>query len=136
MKMQPVLLVLTLVNLALLTWTLVQFRPAVAAPDTAPVLRGRALQIVDERGNMRASIAVYPASTPPNGVPTAETVMLKLITERGRPSVKIGASEEQAAMALVGPSGTQHTYIHMGAHGSVSALTLKNEDGRERAVTP
>jgi len=136
MKMQPVLLVLTLVNVALLTWTLLQFRSAVAAPDAAPVLRGRALQIVDERGHVRASIAVYPARTQPNGGSTAETVMLKLITERGRPSVKIGASEQQAGLALVGPSGTQHTYIQMGANGSVSTLTLKNEDGRERAVTP
>src|SRR6266446_5140446 len=92
MKIQPVLILLTLVNMALLTFTLAQLRPAVAAEDVAPVLRGRALQIVDDRGNVRASINVYPASTQQNGESYPETVLLRLITERGRPSVKISAS--------------------------------------------
>ena len=62
MKIQRLLVVLTLVNLVLLVVTLAQMRPAVAE-GVAPVLRGRALQIVDERGQVRASIAVLPAST-------------------------------------------------------------------------
>ena len=67
MKIQPFLIVLTLVNMALFTFSLAQLRPAVAADEVAPVLRGRALQIVDDRGTVRASINVYPASTQPNG---------------------------------------------------------------------
>src|SRR5215472_9866950 len=106
MKSQHFLITLTLVNLALLIFTLVQRRPLVAE-GIQPVLRGRALQIVDERGEVRASIQVLPASTQKNGEPSAETVLFRLITERGRPSVKIGASEETTGLALVGPSNTK-----------------------------
>jgi hypothetical protein len=136
MKIQPVLIVLTLVNMALLTFTLAQIRPAVAAEEVAPVLRGRALQIVDDRGNVRASINVYPASTQKDGENYPETVLLRLITERGRPSVKISASEQLAGLALNGPSNTKETYVQLGAKGTASSLRLKNEDGRELVIAP
>ena len=60
MAIQRLLIALTVVNIALLAFS-------VARPDTAgaqgvaPVLRGRALEIVDDHGRVRASIAVYPA---------------------------------------------------------------------------
>jgi hypothetical protein len=136
MKTQPLLIVLTLVNMALLTFTLTQLRPAVAAEEVAPVLRGRALQIVDDRGNIRASINVYPASTQKNGENYPETVLLRLITERGRPSVKISASEQLAGLALIGPSNTKETYVQLGAKGTATSLRLKNEDGREQVIAP
>jgi hypothetical protein len=135
MKSQRFLIVLTLVNLALLVFTLAQRSPVVTE-GIPPVLRGRALQIVDERGRVRASIQVLPASTQENGEPSAETVLLRLITERGRPSVKIGASEETAGVALVGPSNTKDTYVQMMAKGTVSWLRLRNEDGREQVLKP
>lgn len=136
MKVQPVLIALTFVNLALLIITLAQLRPALVAKEVAPVLRGRALQIVDDSGNVRASINVYPASRQKNGEIYPETVLLRLITERGRPSVKISASEQLAGLAFVGSSGTKETYVQLGARGTVSSLKLKNEDGREQVVTP
>ena len=136
MKIQPILVVLTLVNLALLIYTLAQMRPAIASEEVAQVLRGRALQIVDDRGRVRASINVYPPSTGKDDERQAETVLLRLITEQGRPSVKIGASEQTAGLALVGPSGTKETYVQLGANGTVSSLKLKNEDGRERIIEP
>ena len=55
MKIQRLLIVLTLVNLVLLISTLAQIRPAVAE-GVPSVLRGRALEIVDERGRVRASL--------------------------------------------------------------------------------
>jgi hypothetical protein len=66
MKIQRLLIGLTLVNLALLIFTLSQTRPA-AAEGGPPVLRGRALEIVDDRGRVRASIQVLPAKTQANG---------------------------------------------------------------------
>jgi len=135
MKIQRLLVVLTLVNLVLLIVTLAQMRPA-AAQATASVLRGRALQIVDERGNIRASIAVLPAGPQKNGEVSAETVLLRLITEKGRPSVKIAASEQSAGVALVGPTGTKDTYVTLGARGTTSSLTLRDEDGREQIIKP
>jgi len=136
MRIQPMLLVLTLVNLALVTLGATQLHGAAAANDPMPVLRARALEIVDAEGRVRASIAVYPPTRQASGEVSSETVLLRLITERGRPSVKIGASEQSAGLALVGPTGTNATWVRIGAAGTVSTLTLKNEDGRERVVTP
>ena len=135
MKIQRLLIALTLVNLALLIFTLPQIRPAVAE-GVPPVLRGRALEIVDERGRVRASLNVLPAGTQPNGQAYAETVLLRLITERGRPSVKIGASEQAAGVSLAGPTNTKDTYVILEAKGTASSLRLRNEDGRERIVKP
>jgi hypothetical protein len=135
MKIQRLLIALTLANLALLILTLARLSPTVAE-STAPVLRGRALEIVDERGNVRASIKVLPASVQPNGEPYPETVLLRLITEKGRPSVKISASEQAAGLTLVGPTDTKNTYVQLGARGTASSLTLKDEDGREHIVKP
>jgi hypothetical protein len=135
MKIQRLLIVLTLLNLALLIFTLAQTRPAVA--EAAPqVLRGRALEIVDERGRVRASLNVLPAGRQPNGEAYSETVLLRLITERGRPSVKIGASEQAAGVSLAGPTNTKDTYVILEAKGTASSLRLKNEDGREQIVKP
>jgi len=137
MKTQRALLVLTLINLALLITLLVQVRHVTPGNEIAPVLRGRALQIVDDQGRVRASINVYPAvSREDESGGSGDTVLLRLITERGRPSVKIAASEQQAVLALVGPSGTKETYAQLGAKGTVSSLRLKSEDGRERVLEP
>jgi hypothetical protein len=54
---------------------------------------------------------VLPSSRSPNGEDQAETVLLHLITERGRPSVKIGSSEPTSDLSLAGPTGTKDTYV-------------------------
>lgn len=57
MKIQRFAIALTLVNLALLILLLAQNLSA-DAHDVAPVLRGRALEIVDSKGRVRASITL------------------------------------------------------------------------------
>ena len=54
--------------------------------------------IVDDQDRVRASLSVMPAGTSAQGVAFPETVLLRLITEHGRPSVKISASEEAAGL--------------------------------------
>ena len=135
MKVQRLPIVLALVNLALLIFTVAQMRSA-AAESVPQVVRARALEIVDERGRVRASLNVLPAKTEPNGEAYAETVLLRLITERGRPSVKIGASERAAGISLTGPSNTKQTWVILEAKGTATSLRLKNEDGREQIVAP
>ena len=134
MKLSRFLIVLTTVNLAILLFTLIQLRPKI--DEVAPVLRGRALQIVDELGHVRASISVLPAQTQPNGEIYPETVLLRLITERGRPSVKISASEETAGATFVGPSDTTSTYTILQAKRTASSLKLRDEDGGETLIKP
>jgi hypothetical protein len=135
MKNQRLLFALTFVNLAILLFVAVGIRPT-AAQDIAPVLRGRALEIVDEAGRVRASIGVLPAGVSARGDRFQETVLLRLITERGRPSVKIASSEESAGLSFAGPTGTSDTYVVLEAKGRASSLKLRNEDGKEQIVKP
>ena len=135
MKAQWSALALTAVNLALLLLTLAELRP-VAAQGRAPVLRGSGLEIVDDQGRVRATISVLPAGTSAAGDRYPETVLLRLITERGRPSVKIGASEEEAGLSLAGPTGTKDTYVILAAKGTSSSLKIRDESGREQVIKP
>ena len=136
MKAQRLLVTLTIINLALLLVTLArEVRPA-AAQQPALMLRGRGLEIVDDQGRVRASIAVLPARNTTGTDGSAETVVLRLITERGRPSVKIGASEEAAGLSFNGPTGTTSTYAILQSKGRESTLKLRNEDGKEQILKP
>jgi hypothetical protein len=79
---------------------------------------------------------VFPAKTEANDGNSTETVLLRLITERGRPAIKISTSEEGSGMAVVGPTGTHQTFVSVGARGTEATLKLRNEDGRERTLVP
>src|SRR5213075_2871181 len=111
--MERVLIGLTGANLALLVVLLGQAGP-VGAKGPA-VLRGRALEIVDDQGKVRASIQVYPASKMPNGKTYPETTLLRLIDPNGKPSVKLSTSVRGAGLMLQG-------------EGEGTYLVLKGED--------
>jgi hypothetical protein len=135
MKTPRSLIALTVVNLALLLLAVAQqVRPVFAQEPS--VLRGRALEIVDGQGRVRASINVLPPGRSANGDATHETVLLRLNTERGRPSVKIGSSEPVSGLSFTGPTGTTDTYVILQAKGTASSLRLRNEDGREQILGP
>lgn len=136
MKNHRVLLALTGINLALLAVLLIQqIRPAFAESE-APMLRGSGLEIVDARGQVRASIKILPAGKSQNGEAYPETVLLRLITERGRPSVKISTSEEASGLTVAGPTSTRDTYVILQAKGEVSSLKLRSEGGAEQVLKP
>jgi len=136
MSTRPSLYAVMVLNLALLALALAQqFRPALAQQEL-PVLRGRALEIVDPQGRIRASITVLPASNSSSGEEQSETVLLRLITERGRPSVKIGASEPTSGLSFAGPTGTKDTYVVLQSTGTTSSLKLRSADGRQQVLEP
>ena len=137
MKTQRFGIILTIVNLFLLALLISQVNRPALASDAPAMLRGRGLEIVDTRGRVRASISVMPEEKTANGSVAAETVLLRLITERGRPAVKISTSEAGGSgMALAGPTGTHQTYVSIGAKDTSTTLKLKNEDGKERTLVP
>jgi hypothetical protein len=73
MKMQPLAIVVTAINFVLMITILAQMRPASAQKkNVSHVLRGRALEIVDSLGKVRASIKIEPP------VEIAENCILKL----------------------------------------------------------
>jgi hypothetical protein len=127
---------LMVLNLAFLAIALAQLARPAYGQHELPVLRGRGLEIVDPQGRVRASITILPASKPSAGEETSETVLLRLITERGRPSVKIGASEPVSGLSFAGPTGTKHTYIILQSRDTTSSLELRSEDGRRRVLEP
>jgi hypothetical protein len=137
MKSQRFLIVLTVFNILLLVFSVGQTR-AVATRGDVPILRGRALEIVDERGRVRASIRIQPADPTMRmqdgtiGYP--ETVLLRLIDSRGGPNVKLGATERGAGLFLGGESDP--TYVQILAKGPSTSLKLSNQDGREHLIQP
>ena len=127
---------LTAINLVVLAFILVRQIGAAHAQTEPGVLRGRALQIVDNQGRVRASISVLPATKSTDGGEQAETVLLRLITEQGRPTVKISSSEPSSGLSFAGPTGTTNAYLILKTEGQRSSLKLRNEDGREHGVSP
>lgn len=137
MKTQPLLIVLTAVNLGLLSYQLIKPRPGLAAtPDVPAVIRGRALEIVDDRGKVRASISVIPEDPKViwNGKPYPETTLLRLMSPDGRPNVKLGATRLGAGLLIGGEANP--TYIQVLAEGGETRLKLINKDSRERVIQP
>jgi hypothetical protein len=133
MKTQRLAIVLTVINLVILTFNLAYSRPA-TAEGVAPVLRGRALEIVDDQGKVRAQIIVAPPTTMPDGQKYPETALFRLIDRNGRPEVKLGASGQGGGLGLVG--ATDSTQVLLKAEGMESWLKLRNKDGREQIVKP
>lgn len=135
MKAQKMLVWLTVVNLVMLVVQLASV-PAWASPD---ILRGRALEIVDAQGRVRASLGILPAA-PADGTsagrPIPETVILRLMNTEGRPAVKVSTSDEGSGVSFTGDARTHETYVSLGSSGRTSMLKLKNEDGREQILKP
>jgi hypothetical protein len=137
MRAQRLLVSLTILNIVLVSCSLLQ-SGAVVAEEVAPVLRGRALEIVDDKGRVRAAIKVLPADPDfkmPDGTRGyPETVLLRLITADGRPNVKMGASERGAGLGLGGESDP--TYVQLIAEGPNTILRLTNHDGQVHVAKP
>ena len=137
MKTERLLILLTTVNVALLSYQLVRPRPSTAATiDLQTVIRARALEIVDDRGRVRASLSVLPEDPKHmwQGEPYPETVLLRLITADGRPNVKLGASRRGAGLVIGGESDP--TYVQVLAEGGESSVKLIDKNGTERLIRP
>jgi hypothetical protein len=128
----PLIVTLTVANVAV---AVSAHLGAASARDAPEVIRARALEIVDERGNVRASIKLQPAGrSHPDGASYPETVILRLIDRNGRPEVKIAASERGAGLSFVGDSDETRVLLH--AEGSRAALRLASRDGAQRLIEP
>jgi len=146
MRSQRFVIALTIINLGLTVFLLTQLRRVEAdnvmrgsSPDSiTPVLRGRELEIVDEKGKVRASIKIQagdPQYKWPDGkVGYPETVMFRLVDPNGRPEVKLGASVEGAGLGLIGE--TDSTQLILKAEGANSSVKLQNKDGKQQILKP
>jgi hypothetical protein len=123
MRIQRIAATFTMINLMLLLATLAQAR-VIGAQSPSPVLRGRVLELVDSRGQMRARLNVES-----NG-----EVVFRLLDQRGRIRVKLGASEDGSGLVL--ENDATEPGVHILAKADGSSLRLANKDGRERVITP
>ena len=137
MKLRRLLVLITALNLILLLCSVAQTR-AIVAERVAPVLRGRALEIVDDKGRVRASITVLPGDPkfkmPDGTVGYPESVLLRMISPEGRPNVKLGASEQGSGLGLGGEDDP--TYVQILAQGPSTSIKLTSKDGREQVIKP
>jgi hypothetical protein len=133
---ERLLVLLTVGNLSILAFTLAERRVVEAQGHPPPVVRAQALEIVDTQGRVRASIGIMPPASNGAAPGMRETVLLRLMTERGRPAIKISASEEGAGFMAAGPTGTQNTYVSIGSQGTTASIRLRNENGREQTLAP
>jgi hypothetical protein len=136
MKNQKFVVALTALNLGLLAYQVARPRLALAQ-ESAPVLRGRALEIVDERGKVRAQLSVFPPNPKyklQNGDPYPETVLLRLIDPNGRPSVKLAVDVRGGGIYLGGAENP--TMARLGCQGAGASLELVNKDRQEKVIRP
>jgi hypothetical protein len=124
-------IVLTVLNLVLLAFLVTQTRLSIGPNGLRlwtnidrSVLRGRALEIVDDEGRIRAAINLHPAD---QATSYPETMIFRLIDQNGRPSVKLANSERGGLLALV--SDAEGNYVQLS--GREIAVT---KDGQRQAI--
>jgi len=125
-------IVLTLMNLVLLVLLIAQNLSA-RAQNVAPVLRGRALEIVDSSGRVRASITVEPPVTIDSRT-YPETVLLRLTDPRSGPIVKITATEEGSALGLSDDADGGVEVASTKHRGSF--VKIVSREGKEQIIKP
>ncbi len=135
MKTQHILVVLTVANAAILVFSLIQPHTT-AAQEVAPVIRGRALEIVDDHGRVRAEIKVLPAQPtlkmPDGTTGYPETVQLRLISSQNSPHVKLATTEDGAGLVLGGEKG----YTQLLSRGPDPFIKIVTKGGREKTIKP
>lgn len=131
---------LTFVNLVLLAAILASGRfdgsvdaaeNAAAAPqEVVPVLRGRALEIVDERGQVRSRL----------NVESDGHVVFRLMDRNGTIRVKLGADEGGSGLVLLDEATEPAVHIVARRDGTSArqptGMTLRGAGAREQVIRP
>ena len=122
MRVSRILLALLCANGLLLIGVLLRERAAVAQA-VSPVLRARAIELVDDRGQARAQLDVEPSGE----------VVFRLRDAGGTIRVKIGASEDGSGLVLL-DDGTKPG-VHALAQRAGTSLTLA-KGTRQHIIKP
>ena len=113
-----------------------QLRGTLVARADGGVLRGRALELVDARGRVRAEIKVLPADRtvkmPDGTTGYPETVLLRLIDASGGPNVKLAATDDGAGLVL----GGEESYVQILARGEHPLVKVMDKEHGQRLVVP
>ena len=127
---------LTALNLVLLLGVMAQDRVA-QAKSPLGVLRGRALELVDDEGRVRAEIKILPADPtvkmPDGSIGIPEGVQLRLIDSKGAPHVKLGSLEDGSGLVLGGES---NSYTQLLSRGGNPFVKIVDASGKEHVIRP
>lgn len=134
MKWQRLAVMLTVMNFVLLAVLIAQLRPVSAASEVMPLLRVRALELVDEQGRVRADLKVFPAQPnlkmPDGTIGFPEAVQLRLIDETGSPHIKLGTQRDGSGLLLGGHGG----YLQLFSRGTKYVIKIVPKQGQEQIV--
>ena len=103
---------LTLVNFVTLALLVMAGTSSRAADDATPLLRTQAIELVDARGLLRASLKLE-----------GDGVLLRMMDQRGEIRVKLGADRKGSALVL--GDDTAQVGVHLLA--GISALTDRRD---------
>jgi hypothetical protein len=121
MKFQRVVNLFSILNLLLLSFMLVQ-TPSTAQQSVAPVVRARAIELVDERGKVRAQL----------NVESTGEVVFRLRDAKGTIRSKFGADETGSGLSLM-DDRTEAT-VQIRANQAGASMILIDREGHERVV--
>lgn len=121
MKYQRVAIVLSVLNALLLIFVVAQVRSE-AQRDVAPVLRAKAIQLVDDGGKIRAQLDIEK---------TGE-VVFRLRDEQGTIRTKLGAGRDGSGLSLM-DDRTEAT-VQIRANKDGGGITLFSRDGRQNLL--
>jgi hypothetical protein len=127
---------LALLNAVLLAALVATHIQSLSAAQDLPVLRGRALEIVDNQGKVRASIKIHGPETV-NGRQYPGAVVLVMGDPQLAPAVKLAASDSGGGLGLQTtrnlPDGRP---VGVQLHANDARVVLINNKGRERIFIP
>ena len=130
MKIQRLALAVTAINLALLLLTL-GWTWSTTAQDVPAVLRGRMVELVDDRAQVRSRLSVE----------SDGAVVLRLFDRNGTIRVKLGADEDGSGLLLADEATEPGVHIIARRAGTparptTTSIVLKGADGRQRVIRP
>jgi len=123
MKIQLLVITLTVINLVLLLFVLAQAE-STTAQSVTPVLRAQAIELVDDHGQIRAQLNVES-----NG-----EAVFRLRDATGAIRVKLGAAEDGSGLLLIDESTEPGVHILVKPTGAT--LTLTGKDGQQQVLKP
>ena len=129
MKMQRFATALTLINLVLLL--LIARAGNTATQEVTQTLRGHALELVDDRGQIRSRL----------NVESSGEVVLRLLDQNGTIRVKLGAGEDGSGLLLADEETEPGVHIIARRSGTserptTTSITLRGAEGQERVIRP
>jgi hypothetical protein len=124
MKTQHLIILLLIINLAGWLYLAQAQTTPPAAPGIAPLVRARAIELVDGKGTRRVLLSVED-----NG-----EAVFRMMDAQGTIRVKLGASETGSGLVLL--NDATEPGLHALAKDKGTTLTLVNKDGRKRVVAP